>query len=183
MTVFAVAISFLICTSVFGQATKTTVPQALEDRYITEDFGNCTFNYGKDRSRYVQPFVTCTAGIERFMLVPQEDGRWGLLVTVGDEAERSEEDEQSSSLDVTIEIDGNDAHHFSMLWVRDWEMALDSLELTELISLIDELRHAESMTVTRNKEGIEFDLSRDNHVFTELVFEQLVALSKVESND
>ncbi|MCY4094820.1 MAG: hypothetical protein OXG05_06790 [Gammaproteobacteria bacterium] len=175
--------AFLSCTLVLGQATEISVPHALEDRYVTEDFGNCTFHYGKDRSRYVQPFVTCITGNETFMLVPQEDGSWGLLITAGDETERSEEDAGSSSLDVTVKVGDNDAHEFSMWWPRRWNMALDSLKLAELIPLINELRDADSMTVTRNEEVIEFDLSRANQVFVELLFEQLVALSKVESSD
>ena len=117
------------------------------------------------------------------MLVPQEDGSWGLLITAGDETERSEEDAGSSSLDVTVKVGDNDAHEFSMWWPRRWNMALDSLKLAELIPLINELRDADSMTVTRNEEVIEFDLSRANQVFVELLFEQLVALSKVESSD
>ncbi len=179
----AVCSALLSWTSIPGQTIKTTYPQPNEDRYVTEDFGNCTFAKGKDRSKYVQPYVTCTSGIEKFTLVPQEDSRWGLVITPGDETDRSNEEDRSSMLEVTIKIDGNDAHEFSMIWPRNMNMALNSVEFRDLMPLLNELRDADSMTVSRNDEVIEYDLSRANQAFTELVFEQLVGLSKVDSAD
>ena len=176
-------VSLLACTLIIGEETRISYPQPYEDRYVTEGFGNCTFAKGKDRSEYVQPYVACTSGIEKFVLVPQEDGTWGLLVTPGDETDRSEREERTSTLKVTIKVDANAAHEFSMIWPKNMNMALDSVELIELIPLLDELGRANSMTISRNDEVIEYDLSRANHAFTELVFEQLVGLSKVDSSD
>ena len=176
-------VSLLTCTSIIGQETRISYPQPNEDRYATEDFGNCTFAKGKDRSKYVQPYVTCTSGIEKFTLVPQADSRWGIVITPGDETDRSEEEERASTLKVSIKVDANTAHEFSMIWPKNMNMALDSVELTELMPLVDELRVADSMTVSRNDDVIEYDLSRANQAFTELVFEQLVGLSKVDSAD
>ena len=62
-------------------------------------------------------------------------------------------------------------------------VALRSYEFPELINLINELRKGKLMTISRNDEMVEFDLSRANQVFPELVFEQLIALSKVEKSD
>ncbi|MCY3857591.1 MAG: hypothetical protein OXG25_01640 [Gammaproteobacteria bacterium] len=173
-------VSLLTCTSIICQETRISYPQPNEDRYTTVDFGNCTFAKGKDRSIYVQPYVACTSGIKKFVLVPQEDGTWAFLVTSGDETDRSNEEDRSSMLKVTIKVDGNDAHEFSMIWPRNMNMALHSVEFRDLLPLLDELRRANSMTISRNDEVIEFDLSRANQAFTELVFEQSVALTRVE---
>lgn len=176
----AICLSVLGCSLIFGQATKTTIPQSTEDRYDTQDFGNCTLNYGKDRSRYIQPFVTCISGIDAFTLIPQEDGTWGLVISTGEASKQRHDDGKLTPLDVTIKVGENDPHRLSMVWPENWTMALDSLELTELIPLLDELRKSDLMTISRNDEVIEFDLNRANQVFVELLFEQLVALSRVE---
>lgn len=176
----AIFVSMLTCGLVFGQATKTTIPQANEDVYVTDDFGNCTFARGKDRNQYVQPYVSCISGVEKFILVPQEDNTWGLVVTPGDETARSKGEDRSSLLKVTIKVDTNAEHEFSMIWPKNMNMALDSVELTELAPLLDELRRGDSMTISRNGEVIEYDLHRANEAFTDLVFEQLVALTRGE---
>lgn len=173
-------VSLLTCTSIIGQETRISYPQPNEDRYATVDFGNCTFAKGKDRSQYVQPYVVCTSGIEKFVLVPQEDGTWALVVTPGDESDRSEEEDRSSMLNVIIKVDTNVSHEFAMIWPRNMNMALHAVEFRDLLPLLDELRRANSMTISRNDEVIEFDLSRAKQAFTELVFEQSVALTRVE---
>ena len=177
-----ILVAALSCSVILAQARKTSIPEPIEDRYVTEDFGNCTLAIGKDRSKYVQPFVTCTAGRESFRVVPQENGQWAILITPGDEIERSKEEERNSSLAVTIKIDDNDSHELSMLWPKRMNMALQSFELPELVGLLDELRKGNSMTVSRNGQAIEFNLYRANEAFTELVFAQLVALSKSQNS-
>lgn len=176
----AVCVAALSWTTILGQSIKTSYPQPNDGVYVTEDFGDCTFAKGKDRSEYVQPYVTCISGIEKFILAPQKDTRWGLAVTSGDETNRSEEEQRSSMLNVIIRVDTNAPHHFSMIWPKNMNMALGSVELRDLMPLLDELRRANSMTISRNDEVIEFDLSRANQAFTELVFEQSVALTRVE---
>ena len=175
--------STLTCALVFGQVTKTSIPQPNEDRYVTQDFGNCTFAYGKDRSQYIEPYVMCTAGREVFSLIPQEDGKWAILVSPGDETDRSEKSERTQTLAVTIRIDENDVHEFSMMWPGRMHIALKSFELPALYRLLHELRRGDSMIISRNNEEIEFDLTRANQAFLELIFEQWIALSKVESTD
>ena len=179
----AVWIAILASTPIFAQTNKITAPQPNEERYDTEDFGNCTFAYGKDRSRYIQPYVTCKSGDDAFSLIPQEDGKWAILITPGDETERSDEEARSSSLAVSVKVDDNDPHELSFLWPKRMNMALQGYEIQELARLLDELRKGESMTISRNDEVIEYDLSRANQAFPELVFEQLIALSKVEKSE
>ena len=68
----------------------------------------------------------------------------GIVITPGDETDRSEEEERASTLKVSIKVDANTAHEFSMIWPKNMNMALDSVELTELMPLVDELRVADS---------------------------------------
>ena len=98
-------IAALSCSLLFAEARVTSFPQPNEDRYATEDLGNCTYAYGKDRTRYVQPYVTCKSGIEAFSLIPQEDGKWAILVCPADETERT--DEEASTLVEFPEDKGN----------------------------------------------------------------------------
>lgn len=171
------------CSLALAQSTKTSIPQYSEDSYVSREFGNCTFAYGKDRSRYIQPFVICKSGGEIFSLVPQEDGTWALTLSPGDETERSEDEERRSILEVIIKVDNNEPHTISMLWPKNWNRAFKSYELTEIVVLLDQLRNGNLMTVSRNEEVIEFDLSRASQAFSDLVFEQLIALDKVENKD
>ena len=59
-------IAILAAAPLFAQTNKITTPQPNEERYDTEEFGECTFAYGKDRSRYIQPYVTCKSGVDAF---------------------------------------------------------------------------------------------------------------------
>lgn len=181
--VLSVCIAIFCSSMIFAEANKITAPQPNEERYDTEDFGNCTFSYGKDRSTYIQPFVVCKSGVESFSLIPQEDGKWAILITPGDETERSDEEERSSMLEVIIKVDDNDPHELSLLWPKRMNTALRGYELPQLARLLDELHKGGSMTITRNAEVVEFDLSRANQVFPELLIEQLIALSKLEEPD
>lgn len=180
----AVILSVLCGTLIAAQVTKVSDPRPNEAAYVQEEYGACTLAIGKDRTRYVQPHLTCHSGAESFSLIPQEDGTWALLVSPGDETERSEEEARSLMLAVTVKVDYNDPHELSMLWPRKLRgAALQSLGFFEIVPLLDELRTGESVTVSRNDEVIEFDLDRTNQAFIELVFEQLVGLTKVKKTD
>lgn len=170
----------LSCSLGFAQSTKTSVPQPNDDLYLSEEFGICTFAYGKDRRRYVQPYVDCSSGDEAFWLIPQEDSKWAILVSPADEATRTEEEARTQILKVSIKVDDNDLHEFSMIWSTKMNMALDSLEFTEVLPLLDELRGGSVLTVSRSGEDIEFDINQANRVFADLVLEQMVALNKIE---
>ena len=178
-----VCVSILGCAAVFAQTTKITDPRPNEDAYHTEEFGNCTFGYGKDRARYIQPYLTCKSDHEAFVLVPQRDGTWAILVTPGDETDRSEAEERTSMLDVIVKVGENDPHEYSMLWPKRLNMAFESLELPALVGLLNELRNGDSLTISRNDEEIEFDLRGANQAFAEILFEQLLALSKFDEID
>ncbi len=174
-----VCIAVVSYSLVSAESNKISVPQINEERYTTEKFGICTFAKGKDRSRYVQPYLKCISGIESFSIVPQEDKKWAILVSVQDEPIDTDEEERPVMLDVTMKVDDNDPHELSMLWPRNWDAALRSYELPELVRLLDELRKGESVTISRNGQDVEFDLYRANEAIPELVFEQLFALSKI----
>ena len=182
---FMVAFLSALCgTLIAAEATKVSDPRPNESAYVEEEFGACTFGKGKDRTRYIQPYLTCRSGIESFSLIPQEDGNWALLISPGDETKRSEEEARSLMLAVTIKVDDNDPHEFSMIWSRKLRgVALASLGVFEIVPLLDELRTGDSLTVSRNDEVIEFNVSRANQAIPELLFEQLIGLTKVEKTD
>lgn len=123
----------------------------------------------------------CTSGIEVFSLIPQKDGKWVILLSPGEETEVSDEGNRFSTLAVKIKIDDYDVHEISMMWPKRLSVAFGSFELPELHRLLDELRRGDSMIISRNDEDIEFDLSRANQAFVELVFEQWIALNKLKS--
>ncbi len=180
----AISIVVMSCTLIAAQATKISDPRSNEAAYVKEEFGACTLGIGKDRTRYTLPYLTCRSGIESFSLIPQEDGNWALLVSPGDETERSEEEVRALMLAVTIRVDDNDPREFSMLWPRSLSgVALTSVEFREIMPLLDELRTGETLTVSRNDEVIEFNVSRANQAIPELLFEQLIGLTKVEKTD
>ena len=106
-----------------------------------------------------------------------------MLLTVGKESERSEEEKRTLGLAVTIKVDDHAEHVISMIRIQESTVALMSLELIEIARLLDELWRAESMTVSRNDKVIEFDLDRANQAIPELLFEQLIGLTKVEKTD
>ena len=181
---FMVAFLSALCgTLIAAEATKVSDPRPNESAYVEEEFGACTFGKGKDRTRYIQPYLTCRSGIESFSLIPQENGTWGLLLTVGKESERSEEEKRTLGLAVTIKVDDHAEHVISMIRIQESTVALMSLELVEIARLLDELWRAESMTVSRNDKVIEFDLGRANQAIPELLFEQFIGLTKVEKTD
>ena len=164
----------------FVQANSASDQQTEEDKHVTEDFGNCTLGYGQDSDRYVQPYIKCTSGNDTFALYGREDGRWGVLLSPTYETDRTDENETTLSLTVTISVDDNDAHEFYM-WATEWNVVVDTLETSEVTPLLDELREGRSMTITRKDEEIVFDVERANHAFADLFFKQSVALSKVET--
>ncbi len=183
-TLLSVCLVVMGCSLIFAQATTVSDPRPNEAAYVKEEFGACTFGKGKDRTRYIQPYLWCRSGIESFVLIPQEDGKWALLVSHGDETERSEEEARSSMLAVTVKVDDNKAHEFSMIWPRTLTgAALQSLDFLEITPLLDELRTGETLTISRNDEVIEFDISRANQAIPEILFEQLIGLTKVGKKD
>lgn len=166
----------------FVQANSESGQRTDEDKYVTEDFGSCTLGYGKDSDQYVQPYITCTSGNDTFALFGREDGRWGVLLSPTYETDRTDDDEMTLSLTVTISVDDNDAHEFYM-WATEWNVVLDRLETSEVAPLFDELRGGRSMKITRKDKEIVFDVERANHAFADLFFKQSIALSKVETTE
>ncbi len=175
-------ITVLSCSLLFAEATENSIPQPNVDRYATEEFGNCTFGFGKDSDRYITPFVSCTSGDDRFALFGKDDGAWGVLLSPTYETDRADVEENGPFVNVTFAVDDNNAHQFSM-WATEWNVVVGSIDASEITPLLDELREGRTMTITRKAEAIEFDLERANQAFSDLLVEQLIALSKVETDD
>lgn len=128
------------------------------------------------------PYISCTSGNDTFALFGKDDGAWGVLLSPTYETDRADVEENGPFLNVTFTVDDNNAHQFS-LWATEWNVVVGSIEASEITSLINELREGRVMTITRNDEGIEFNVERANEGFTEQFFKQMVALREFESSE
>lgn len=86
-------IAALSCSLVFADTTKTSIAQPNEERYVIEEFGNCTLGFGKDIDRYAMPYISCTSGNDTFALFGKEDGAWGVLLSPTYETDRADVEE------------------------------------------------------------------------------------------
>ena len=179
----AVCFALFSWTSILGQATKTTYPQPTEDTHVTEDFGDCTLSKNTDSRSYVRPALNCKSGDENFALVPQENGEWGILIATADKLKLSEDEQRTGRLRILIKVDDKNAHSISMIAFPDTNFAFMTFELADLNSLIDELTNGDTMILMRGDQRIEFDISRANLAFPKLVYEQMLALRKVDDSD